>query len=89
MTLHLSPAALLTHQRAQQKKWRQDHPDRVKAFNLKHNARPDVKERKKVWQNDNKDMLNAIRRQRYAEKKAARLQTTPEAPPEAGAGPTE
>ena len=65
MTLGLSPTSLLARTRAKQKQWRIDHPERIKEFHRKYNARPEVSERKLAWARQHKDELNERRRQQY------------------------
>jgi len=45
--------------------WRLDHPDKVRGYHAKYAAKPDVKERKRVWATANKDAVNARRRELY------------------------
>lgn len=66
MTLHLSAEELVTRQREKQRVWRQANPDKCKAYGVIHNARPEVKARKRVWQLDNKDEINRRKREKYA-----------------------
>ena len=44
-----------------------NHPERVKAFHQKHNARTETKERKLQWARENRDHINERRRQKYRE----------------------
>ena len=81
MTLHMSPASIMARNKAKQKQWRIDHPDRIKAFHKKYNAKPDVSQRKTQWARDHKDEINERRRQIYATQREAALQNV-EAPTE-------
>ena len=68
MTLHLSAEELVARHRAQQKAWRLAHPDKVCEYHRRHHARPEVKERRLQWQRDNKERINARRRELYRER---------------------
>tara|TARA_Y100001968_G_scaffold81089_1_gene72212 strand:- start:4205 stop:4459 length:255 start_codon:yes stop_codon:yes gene_type:complete len=65
MTLHLPPEEIIARNKAKQKQWRIDHPDRIKAFHAKYNAKPEVMERKAAWAREHKDDINARRREIY------------------------
>ena len=65
MTLHLSPEEIIARNKAKQRQWRIDHPDRVKQFNAKYNAKPEVTIRKAVWAREHKDEINTRRREIY------------------------
>ena len=65
MTLHLSPASILARNKAKQKLWREQHPERMRAFHAKYNAKESTKERKAQWARENRDRLNARRRELY------------------------
>lgn len=54
----------LARQREQQREWRELHPARVKALQLKHAARPEIKARKRQWAAENREAVNARRRER-------------------------
>ena len=69
MTLHLSPASLIARNKQKQKEWRQNHPERVKAFHQKHNARAETKDRKLQWARENRDTINERRRFQYKQRK--------------------
>ena len=69
MTLHLSPASLIARNKRKQKEWREAHPERVRAFHIKHNAREETKQRKLQWARDNRDHINARRREQYRQRK--------------------
>ena len=79
MTLHLSPASLIARNKQKQKEWRQNHPERVKAFHQKHNARDETKDRKLQWARENRDQINERRRQQYKERKERSMEA-PEPP---------
>ena len=78
MTLHLSPEELIARNKAKQKQWRIDHPERVKQFNAKYNAKPDVSARKADWAREHKEAVNARRREIYRLKResAANIQNS-------------
>ena len=65
MTLGLSPTSLLQRNKQKQKEWRLNHPERIKEFHTKYNAKDCVKERKLEWARKNKDIINARRREQY------------------------
>jgi len=65
MTLHLPPDEIIARNKAKQKQWRIDHPDRIRAFHAKYNAKPDVVERKSTWARENRDLINTRRREIY------------------------
>ena len=65
MTLHLPPEEIIARNKAKQKQWRIDHPERIKAFHAKYNAKPEVKERKAQWTKDHREEINARRREMY------------------------
>ena len=65
MTLHLPPEEIIARNKAKQKQWRIDHPDRIKAFHVKYNQKPEVKTRKLVWAQENRDSINERRRRVY------------------------
>lgn len=68
MTLHLTPEELIARHKAQQKAWRLAHPDKIAEYNRKYHARPEVKERRLQWGRDNKEKINARRRELYRER---------------------
>ena len=78
MTLHLSADDLVTRQREKQRVWRQANPDKCKEYGVRHNARPEVKARKRVWQLDNKDEINRRKREKYALDRAELKSNLPE-----------
>ena len=82
MTLHLPPEEIIARNKAKQKQWRIDHPDRIKAFHKKYNAKPEVSARKTQWARDHRDEINARRREIYRRQREA-TQVTAEAPTEA------
>ena len=71
MTLHLSPASLIARNKRKQKEWREAHPERARAFHIKHNAREETKQRKIQWARDNREHINARRREQYRQRKQA------------------
>ena len=80
MTLHLSPTSLLARNKQKQKEWRQNHPERVKAFHQKHNARMETKDRKLQWARENRDHINERRRQQYRQRKENKENIEPPEP---------
>jgi hypothetical protein len=69
MTLHLTPEELMARNKEKQRQWRESHPDRVRAFHIKHNTKPQVKARKLDWARENKDLINERRRRIYHDRK--------------------
>ena len=65
MTLGLSPKSLIDRNKLKQKEWRENHPDRIKAFHLKYNTKPTVKERKLEWAREHREEINERRRLKY------------------------
>lgn len=65
MTLGLTPEQLVARNRQKQKEWRAKYPDRVKAFHAKYNQKDEVKARKLEWARENKDAINARKRELY------------------------
>ncbi len=65
MTLHLTPEELVSRNKEKQRQWRENHPERVRAFHIKHNTKPQVKARKLEWARDNKELINERRRRMY------------------------
>ena len=65
MTLHLSPEELTARHKAQQKAWREAHPDKIRAYHRKYAAKDDVKERKREFERANRERINARRRELY------------------------
>ena len=55
--------------------WRRNHPEKVKEYHAKYSLKPEVKERKHQWAIDNKEAINARRREIY------RLKRIDEEPP--------
>ena len=82
MTLHLSAEELAARHKEQQRAWRMAHPEKVKGYHNKHNAKPEVKERRKAWQNENKDKINARRRELYSQRNQPPEQSSSVAPTE-------
>lgn len=81
MTLHLSPASLIARNKQKQKEWREAHPERVKAYHVKHNAREETKARKLQWSRENSVRINARRRELYASRAERRQERVKEEPP--------
>jgi hypothetical protein len=79
MTLHLSPEELIARHKAQQKAWRLAHPERVQEYHLRHQNSEEGKARRKDWTQRNRERINERRRAIYAEGKANRAETHPEA----------
>ena len=71
MTLHLSAEEIVARNKAKQKQWRLDHPDRILGFHKKYNAKPEVSARKTQWARDHRDEINQRRRLQYAQKRTA------------------
>ena len=69
MTLGLTPEELIARNKAKQKQWRLDHPDKIRAFHRKYNLKPEVQEHKLQWARENKEAINTRRREIYAMKK--------------------
>ena len=69
MTLHISPDEIIARNKAKQKQWRVDHPDRVLGFHRKYNAKPEVSARKTEWARDHRDEINERRRLQYQQKR--------------------
>ena len=65
MTLHLSPEEIVARNRAKQKQWRLDHPERVKEFHRRYNAKSEVSARKTQWAREHRDEINKRRREIY------------------------
>ena len=70
MTLHLPPDEIIARNKAKQKQWRLDHPDRILDFHRKYNAKPAVSARKTEWARNHKDAINERRRLQYHQKRA-------------------
>ena len=62
--LDLTPEERLAHHRRQQKEWREQNTERVKALRLKHSARPEIQARRRQWAAENREAVNARRRER-------------------------
>ena len=65
MTLHLPPEEIIARNKAKQKQWRIEHPERIKAFHNKYNSKPETKERKATWAREHRDEINTRRREIY------------------------
>ena len=65
MTLYLTLEELSARHKAQQKAWREAHPDKVRAYHRKYAAKDDVKERKRDFERTNKERINERRRELY------------------------
>ena len=65
MTLHLPPEEIIARNKAKQKQWRIDHPERIKSFHNKYNSKPETRERKAAWAREHRDEINARRREIY------------------------
>ena len=76
MTLHLTPEELKTRHQAQQKAWRENHPDSVRGYHRKYAAKPEVKDRKREFDRTNREHINTRRRELY------RLRHTIPGPPD-------
>ena len=81
MTLHLSPEEIIARNKAKQRQWRIDHPERVREFHKKHNAKPEVSARKTEWARQHRDEINARRREVYRRQREVAAQNA-EAPTE-------
>jgi len=75
MTLHLPPEEIIARNKAKQKQWRIDHPDRIKEFHKKYNAKPSVSQRKTQWARDHRDEINTRRREIYRRQREIVQQT--------------
>ena len=79
MTLHITPEEIILRNKAKQKQWRIDHPERILDFHRKYNAKPEVSARKTEWARAHRDEINERRRLQYQQKQAA-LQEAPTEP---------
>ena len=59
----------MTRNKAKQKQWRIDHPERILDFHRKYNAKPEVSQRKTEWARAHKDEINERRRLQYQQKR--------------------
>ena len=57
MVLGLSPKSLIERNKANQKRWREHNPERVKELQKKHNSRPEVIEKKRIWAARNRNNI--------------------------------
>ena len=71
MTLHISPEEIILRNKAKQKQWRIDHPERILDFHRKYNAKPEVSARKTEWARAHRDEINERRRLQYQQKQTA------------------
>ena len=71
MTLHISPEEIILRNKAKQKQWRIDHPERILDFHRKYNAKPEVSARKTEWARAHRDEINERRRLQYQQKQVA------------------
>ena len=71
MTLHIAPEEIILRNKAKQKQWRIDHPERILDFHRKYNAKPEVSARKTEWARAHRDEINERRRLQYQQKQAA------------------
>ena len=71
MTLHITPEEIILRNKAKQKQWRIDHPERILDFHRKYNAKPEVSARKTEWARAHRDEINERRRLQYQQKQAA------------------
>ena len=69
MTLGLSPEEIIARNKEKQRQWRLNKPERIRGFHRKYNQKPEVQERKLQWARENKEAINARRREIYAMKK--------------------
>jgi len=60
MTLGLSPKSLIVRNKANQKRWREHNPERVKELQKKHNSRPEVIEKKRIWAARNRNNIRKL-----------------------------
>ena len=70
MTLHLSAEELIIRHKAQQKAWREAHPEKLREYHLKHQQSSGGKARRREWAMRNREHINKRRRALYAERKA-------------------
>ena len=78
MTLHLTPDEIVSRNRAKQKQWRLDHPERILEFHKKYNAKPTVSARKTEWAREHREEINERRRLQYSQKRLATQEDPPE-----------
>lgn len=71
MTLHLSPEEIIARNKEAQRQWRLNHPERVRGFHKKYNAKPEVSARKTEWARAHRDEINERRREIYRLKRSA------------------
>ena len=74
MTLNMSPSSILKRNRDAVKKWRENHPERVKEYQKKFNSKPDVIQRKLRWAREHRDIINSRRRDQYRIRKNLYMQ---------------
>ena len=78
MTLHITPEEIIIRNKAKQKQWRLDHPERVLEFHKKYNAKPDVTARKTEWARAHENEINMRRRATYYQKHHGALEVISE-----------
>ena len=78
MTLHISPEEIILRNKAKQKQWRIDHPERILDFHRKYNAKPEVSARKTEWARAHRDEINERRRLQYQQKQTVAQETPTE-----------
>ena len=60
MVLGLSPKSLIERNKANQKRWREHNPVRFKELQKKHNSRPEVIEKKRIWATQNRNNIRKL-----------------------------
>ena len=87
MTLHLTPEELTVRHKAQQKAWREAYPDKIRAYHRKYAAKESVKERKRDFENTNRERINARRRELYRLRNPVTIPTAAEKNQNESTGP--
>ena len=77
MTLGLSAEQILARNKAAQKAWRAANPERMREHHKKCNAKPETKERKRLWAIANREVIRERTRARYAATKAQSAVSVP------------
>ena len=64
MVLDMSAEDKILRQKAQQKAWRENNKERVKAYYIYHSSRPEHRERIRLWHSTHRDQINQRARAR-------------------------
>ena len=64
MVLDMSAEDKILRQKAQQKAWRENNKERVKAYYTYHSSRPEHRERIRLWHSTHRDQINQRARAR-------------------------